>query len=126
MRELDNSIRLSNRDRFFEKIKPIFESSRYDIRKATEGKYRDKIIQIVNKDSGVHDFHIWCHVRNDRLDLLIPDIRIRQIPSELGLMTKNQDIKKDQRLDGQDATSFQGMDEEALIDICKFVASKVI
>lgn len=126
MRKLEDSVAISNRDRFYEKIKPIFQSSRYDIRKATEGKYRDKIIQIINKDSGIHDFHIWCHVRNNRLDLLIPDIRNRQIPSELCLMTKSNDIKKDQRLDGQDATSFQGMDEDTLIDICKYVANHMI
>ena len=116
----------SNRDRFFEKIKPIFEGSRYEICKAPEGKYKDKIIQIINKGSGTHDFHVWCHMRNDRLDLVIPEFRVRQIPNSIGLMEKNKNIKKGDRLDGQDAVSLQDIDEDALIEAFKYITTHVI
>lgn len=116
----------SNRDRFYEKIRPIFESSRYEIKKADTGKYQDKIIQIINKESGVHDFHIWCHVRNDRLDIIVPEFRINQISDSIDLKGNCQNIKIGDRLDGQDAVSFQEVKEEVLVDICKFLSAHVI
>ena len=122
----DNNTTMSNRDRFFERIKPLFESSRYEVCKATEGKYKDKIIQVINKGSGTHDFHIWCHTRNDRLDLVIPNFRINQIPDSIGLKEKNRNIKTGDRLDGQDATSFQEVDEDVLIEVVKYITTHVI
>ncbi len=116
----------SNRDRFFEKIKPIFEGSRYELCRATEGKYKDKIIQIINKGSGTHDFHVWCHTRNDRLDLVIPEFRVNQIPESIGLREKNKNIKIGDRLDGQDALSFQEVDEDVLVEVFKYITSHVI
>lgn len=120
------TIAQSNRDRFFEKIEPIFEGSRYELCKAVEGKYKEKIIQIINKGSGTHDFHVWCHNRNDRLDLVIPEFRVNQIPESIGLKEKNRNIKKGDRLDGQDALSFQEIDENVLIEIFKYITSNVI
>lgn len=116
----------SNRDRFFEKIKPIFEGSRYELSKAAEGKYKDKIIRIINKGSGTHDFHVWCHTRNDRLDLVIPEFRVNQMPESIGLKERNKNKKKGDRLDGQDALSFQEVDEDVLIELFKYITSHVI
>jgi len=116
----------SNRDRFYEKISPIFKESRYTLCKATEGKYKDKIIQIINNGSGTHDFHIWCHARNDRLDLVIPVFRVNQISPDIQLKERCKNIKKDDRLDGQDAVSYQEIDEEVLVDFCKYITSHII
>ena len=116
---------VSNRDRFFEVIRPIFESSRYEIKKADNGKYKDKIIQIINKGSETHDFHIWCHVKNDRIDIVVPEFRVNQIPDSIGLKTKCLNIKKNIRLDGLDAISFQQVDEDVIVDVCRFITTHV-
>lgn len=118
---------LSNRDRFFEIIRPIFEtSSHYEIKKADTGKYKDKIIQIINKGSGTHDFHIWCHIRDDRLDIVVPEFRINQIPEKIGLKKRCANIHKDVRLDGQDAVSFQQVEEDILVDVCRYLATHIV
>lgn len=88
-----NSVQ-SNRDRFFELIKPIFHESNYDILKATEGKYKDKIIKSFNHKTGANDFDIWCHPRNNRLDLFICEYRANQIPSSIAIKEKCNNIKK--------------------------------
>lgn len=118
---------MSNRDRFFERIKPIFETSlHYEIKKADSGKYKDKIIQIINKGSGTHDFHIWCHIRDDRLDIVVPEFRINQIPENIGLKKRCVNIHKDVRLDGQDAVSFQQVEEDVLTDVCRYLATHIV
>ncbi len=117
---------MSNRDRFYEVIKPVFENSRYAIEKPTSGKYMDKIIMILSKASGAEDFRIWCHIKDDRLDFVVKDYRINQIPSYLGLETKCKEKHSPDRLDGADATSFRKIDEEALIDICKYIVANII
>lgn len=116
----------SNRDRFYEKIAPMFKNSGYSLVIPSSGKYAHKKIHIINKATRSDDFHIWCHIRNDRLDLLIKNRLIWKIPVELGLKTKNQNIQKDVHLEREDATSFQHMDEDALVDICRYIATELV
>ena len=116
----------SNRDRFYEKIAPMFEDSGYTLVIPSSGKYAHKKIHIINKATKSDDFHIWCHTRNDRLDLLIKNSLIWRIPAELGLKTKNQNIKNDVHLEREDATSFQYMNEDVLVDICRYIAKELV
>ncbi len=120
----ENTRLLSNRDRFFNLLAPIFESSEwFEVRKTTEKKNHEKKIEILYKGTQEHFCHIWCHQRRNRLDLLIPNTRILKIPDELGLQTSYKDILKGVEMENMLATSFQNVEEDVLIEICKYIAS---
>ena len=114
---------LSNRDRFFELLTPIFEKSKYFmIKKTMEKKYKEKKIEVLYKGTNEHFCHIWCHSRNNRLDLLLPNVKVPAIAKEYELETNCKTVLKQQKLEGMLATSFQEMDESVLLGICKYIA----
>ena len=120
----ENARLLSNRDRFFNLLAPIFESSEwFEVRKTTEKKNHEKKIEILYKGTQEQFCHIWCHQRRNRLDLLIPNTRILKIPDELGLQTSYKDILKGVEMENMLAASFQNVEEDVLIEICKYIES---
>ncbi len=110
-----------NGERFFQIMQPIFESSVYTIDRPTTGKYRDKIIEIIDTRNGLHIANLWCHVR--RIDIVLPISVISRIPAEYKLRESCKEIEENDMLKGQPAKSFRNMDEDALVSILKYMAT---
>ena len=115
----------SNRDRFYEIIEPMFIDSKFVLIKPERGKYREKLINIVNSETSSIDFQIWCHILDNRLDLMIKDTRLPQIPEKL----KKEfpvSVTDNQRLDHENASTYRRIEEEVLRKICMFISKELI